>query len=157
MNKSRIETRPAMVVIAAMKGLLAQRKKGNIKRKQFLEIWGKLRMLLSNTQEYFAWREIVKECAGGACEECAEVGAHAHHKIRVAEDPDQALNPDNGEFLCFRCHSKRPGHHMHRHHSRSHSDSRNPTGLRTRPDQQSRMARSTPDTPARLRAQEAKR
>jgi len=154
MNNS---TRPASVVIAAMRGLLSQRKKGNIKRKQFLELWTKLRVLLGQTQEYYAWRELIRECAGGACEDCAEPGLHAHHKVRVVDDPDQALNPDNGEFLCFRCHSKRPGHHMHRRRSRSHSDSRNPIGHHFRPDPQARMPRSLPDTPARTTRNEASR
>ena len=47
------------------------------------------------------------------CERCLAVGIvssaeHVHHKIELQQenykDPEAALNPDNLESLCFRCH-----------------------------------------------------
>jgi len=37
---------------------------------------------------------------------CGKKGRHVHHKIRVYDDPDLSLDPDNGEFLCIACHRK---------------------------------------------------
>ena len=55
------------------------------------------------------------------CERCIKMGIavsaeHVHHKTELTEenvnDPLIALNPDNLEALCFKCH-------QHEHHSAS--------------------------------------
>lgn len=94
----------ADLIIRAMVGLLEARRQNKIKRRTFLQTWGRLRRLLALTPEYARWRWNVKQRAGGACERCAEVGHHAHHKEPVARNPTKALDPSNGEYLCRRCH-----------------------------------------------------
>jgi 5-methylcytosine-specific restriction endonuclease McrA len=94
----------ADLIIRAMVGLLEARRTCKIKRLTFLKTWGRLRRLLALTPEYARWRWNVRERAGGACERCAEVGHHAHHKVPVAHEPARALDPENGEYLCRRCH-----------------------------------------------------
>lgn len=114
----------AELVIAAMKGLLGMRRADKITRITFLKTWTRLRRLLNLTPEYAYWRWYVRDRAGGACERCAEPGQHAHHRIPLAYDPDLALDPANGEYLCVRCHRK---HHREesraRYEGRSHSRS----------------------------------
>lgn len=96
----------AAQIIAAMKGLLAARREQKISRPTFLRTWTWLRRLLNLTDEYARWRWHVRERAGGACERCAEQGNHAHHRVQVVYDPDRAVDPTNGEYLCVGCHKK---------------------------------------------------
>lgn len=105
------------LIIAAMKGLLLARREGKIGRITFLKTWTRLRRILNLTPEYARWRWLVRERAGGACERCAEAGQHAHHIEPLAYNPDRALDPDNGEYLCVRCHKKH-----HRAEARQRSD-----------------------------------
>lgn len=104
-NQVDIQSRiSADLIIRTMVGLLEARRCNKIKRITFLKAWGRLRRLLALTPEYARWRWNVKQKAGGACERCAEVGNHAHHKEPVARNPTRALDPTNGEYLCWRCH-----------------------------------------------------
>jgi HNH endonuclease len=96
----------ADLIIAAMKGLLAARREQKVSRGSFLRTWTWLRRLLNLTDEYARWRWAVRQRAGAACERCAEQGNHAHHKVPLAHDPDLALDPTNGEYLCVKCHKK---------------------------------------------------
>ena len=121
---------PAQLTIEAMKGLLNMRRSGRIKRIPFLKAWSKLRRLLTLSKEYQLWRHGVKSKAGGACEQCGEEGRHAHHKEEVARNPDRALDPKNGEFLCVRCHGEQPRHNL-RNRSGRRGNSRSAAGHRT--------------------------
>lgn len=107
------------LIIAAMKGLLLARRESKISRVTFLKTWTRLRRILNTTPEYARWRWTVRERAGGACERCAEAGQHAHHVEPLAYNPDRALDPANGEYLCVRCHKKH-----HRAETRQRSDAR---------------------------------
>lgn len=100
------------LVMAAMKGLLASRRDGKIKRLAFLKAWGRLRMLITGSPEYQAWRQSVRKRAGGACEQCGEIGVHAHHKTPVSRNVDKVFDLSNGELLCYRCHNSQPGHNL---------------------------------------------
>lgn len=107
----------ADLVIKAMKGLLQARRESKIGRIKFLKTWTQLRRILNLTSEYAHWRWLVRERAGGACERCAEPGNHAHHIEPLAYNPDRAVDPTNGEYLCVRCHRKH-----HREESRQRSE-----------------------------------
>jgi 5-methylcytosine-specific restriction endonuclease McrA len=48
----------------------------------------------------------VRARACGKCERCGKGGREVHHRIRVYDDPSLALDPDNGELLCIKCHKK---------------------------------------------------
>jgi 5-methylcytosine-specific restriction endonuclease McrA len=39
------------------------------------------------------------------CQRCDKKGREVHHKIRVYDDPSRALDVNNGELLCKRCHN----------------------------------------------------
>lgn len=63
------------------------------------------------------WRECRKAYLSEhpICERCEKVGIvsvaeHVHHKKELSlenyKDPEIALNPDNLEALCFKCHNK---------------------------------------------------
>ena len=63
------------------------------------------------------WRECRKAYLSEhpICERCEKVGIvsvaeHVHHKKELTlenyKDPEIALNPDNLEALCFKCHNK---------------------------------------------------
>lgn len=103
---------PAKKVLAGMAGLLKQRYEKKIGRITFLRAWGKFRSVLSETYEYKAWRKAVYDRAGGACEECADVGHDAHHIKPMATHLHLALDLGNGRLLCKRCHGRQPGHRM---------------------------------------------
>lgn len=133
----------ADLIIRAMVGLLEARRTCKIKRITFLKTWGRLRRLLALTPEYARWRWNVKERAGGACERCAEVGNHAHHKVPVAHDPGKCLDPENGEYLCRKCHRA------------EHRDTRRARSPTPPPHKASRPSREfhAPPSPARARTQ----
>lgn len=94
----------AKKIVYAMKTLLEARRGLLVSRGQFIRAWAKLRRMLELTPEYKAFRAAVILRAGGACEECAEVGHHVHHKKPVAFYPDLVLDVDNGQYLCFKHH-----------------------------------------------------
>jgi 5-methylcytosine-specific restriction endonuclease McrA len=151
---------PVQVILEAMKGLLDMRRSGKVKRILFLKTWGKLRAYLTLTHEYQQWRWLVKQRAGGACEECGEIGAHAHHIVPISRDVDRALDLKNGRYLCFRCHSGQPGHKL-RPRSNGRPTHRNPAELRnprgpTRPRSEARptgsRAKRGPNSIANKRA-----
>lgn len=52
------------------------------------------------------------------CERCGDVGVQVHHKIRLTpaniHDPMIALDENNLELLCARCHEKEHGKHVMR-------------------------------------------
>lgn len=100
----------AELAIHAMKGLLEARRAANLGRLRFLKTWTVLRRSLEATPEYQEWRRLVRERAGGACETCGEPGQQCHHLEPVAWNPDKALDPDNGRYLCIRCHKSAPEH-----------------------------------------------
>jgi HNH endonuclease len=137
---------PAALTIEAMKGLLGLRRRGAIKRLVFLKAWGKLRRLLTLSKEYQIWRHEVRERAGGACEQCGEIGQHAHHKEQVSRNPDRALDPRNGEYLCRRCHDgEHEGKVLQPRRSGGRATHRSPTGHRTpRPAPAGRSPNSAP-------------
>lgn len=65
------------------------------------------------TQAWISLCKSEKKRRGGLCERCLAKGLIApgeilHHKIRLKPgnmyDPDIALNPDNLELLCRKCH-----------------------------------------------------
>lgn len=138
----------AELIIRAMKGLLQSRREDKITRWTFLKTWTRLRRLLNLTDEYARWRWLVRERAGGACERCAEPGHHAHHIEPLAFNPDRALDPANGEYLCVRCHKRH-----HRAEARARSDARshspNPEPSTLRPEPARRRSHSRPRSPRR--------
>lgn len=82
-------------------------KTGYVPRKEFLQKWGRLRELLYKTPEYQSFLREVRIRALYECERgCGKKGRHVHHKIRVYDDPDKSVDPQNGEFLCIGCHRK---------------------------------------------------
>ena len=97
--------RPAKNVLLSMRQLLAKRRHWHVSRKQFLVSWKKLRNELRSTVDYRAFCVAVRECAGGHCERCGDLGSLAHHKQAVADAVHLALNPTNGEWLCRACHT----------------------------------------------------
>lgn len=53
------------------------------------------------------WSQRVISRDGGACTECgAKEGLHAHHIKPFADHPELRWDENNGQTLCFRCHSK---------------------------------------------------
>jgi len=40
------------------------------------------------------------------CQTCSKPGRHVHHKIRVYDNPDLVVDPNNGAYLCVACHRK---------------------------------------------------
>lgn len=91
-------------IVQAMKSLLAARRELLVTRLRFVRSWARLRRMLEQTPDYRAFRAAVISRAGGACEECAEVGHHVHHLKPVAFEPDLVMVLSNGQFLCFKCH-----------------------------------------------------
>lgn len=76
-------------------------------RKEFLKKWSKLRNLLYKTPEYQNFLREVRIRANYMCVRmCGKKGRHVHHKVRVYDNPDLSVDPDNGEFLCISCHRK---------------------------------------------------
>jgi len=102
---SKLNILPADI-IEAMKGLLEARRSQQIPRVTFLKTWTNLRRLLESTDDYKAWRQRVIKRAGYACESCGNAGKHCHHIEQVAHNPDRALDPTNGMYLCVRCHKE---------------------------------------------------
>jgi hypothetical protein len=86
---------------------LKRLKKSFVPRKEFLKKWAALRNALYKTAEYQCFLHEVRIRASYMCVRgCGKKGRHVHHKIRVYDDPDLSLDPDNGEFLCIACHRK---------------------------------------------------
>lgn len=73
--------------------------------KEFFALWGKLRKLLEKTPEYIEFRSIVKNSQSYLCT-CGKPGRQVHHMTRVYDDPTLAIDPDNGVYLCVKCHKK---------------------------------------------------
>lgn len=60
------------------------------------------------SKEYVAWVKAVLKRAGGRCEECGSTEeVEAHHKISLYLDFSKALDLENGEALCKKCHKKK--------------------------------------------------
>lgn len=69
--------------------------------------WNKTRSALFDTPEYQIFRAEVILRAGGLCQEyCGRRGKEVHHVIRVVDNPNKALDPNNGVFLCRKCHKE---------------------------------------------------
>lgn len=51
-----------------------------------------------------AWRQAVRDRAGGYCEICGEVGTNAHHIHCVGYFPEEQQLIENGVLLCRACH-----------------------------------------------------
>ena len=96
--------------IARLTRKLLRLKKSYIECEEFFKKWNKLRNLLYETPEYRDFLREVRERAGYRCERCPSTGrGEVHHKIRVYDDPDLAIDNDNGEYLCKTCHNKEHG------------------------------------------------
>ena len=51
------------------------------------------------------WRKEVLR--NGCCEQCGSTDRlEAHHILYWSESPKDRINPDNGECLCHKCHTK---------------------------------------------------
>jgi 5-methylcytosine-specific restriction endonuclease McrA len=92
----------AQRIIAA----LIRCKRNFVPRAEFFAKWGRLRKRLYLTKEYNLFLSEVRFRASGMCQgiRCSRKGRHVHHVVRVYDDPSLALDPNNGMFLCVKCH-----------------------------------------------------
>jgi 5-methylcytosine-specific restriction endonuclease McrA len=74
--------------------------------KDFYRKWSNLRKELYKTGAYQLFLREVRIRAMYRCQRCPKPGRHVHHKVRVYDDPDRALDVSNGEYLCVACHRK---------------------------------------------------
>ncbi|HEY6022408.1 MAG TPA: HNH endonuclease signature motif containing protein [Candidatus Paceibacterota bacterium] len=95
----------AQQVIKEMHLLLHRRRVGKTSRDWFLASWGRLRRRLETTPEYHAWRQAVLATTCGWCSECNNTAVNCHHVVRIAMNPDRALDVSNGVPLCRECHA----------------------------------------------------
>ena len=60
----------------------------------------------TNKRDLERWRISVFKRDNYICQKCGQRGGvlNAHHKILVSDDKSLALNVNNGETLCFKCH-----------------------------------------------------
>ena len=58
-------------------------------------------------EEYFVWRQTVLEQDNYTCQICgSKENLHCHHIEPVKLKPEYSLDPENGIFLCEKCHYK---------------------------------------------------
>lgn len=107
MTVVQIRTSHAEPVLRQMEMLLARRYRLQIKRREFLTVWGALRATLANTVEYQAFREAVFIRDHGRCTSCGNCTRTVDHVVRVARAPRKALLVSNGRLLCEKCHMER--------------------------------------------------
>lgn len=92
-------------IIARMEQLLAQRRRFQTSRKQFLDRWQKLRKALLITNDYQQLIERVRERANGTCQYCSQrPGVHVHHEVPVAFEPQRVLDDSICKWTCGMCH-----------------------------------------------------
>ena len=72
----------------------------------FYRKWSKLRKELYKTAAYQSFLLEVRTRAMFRCQTCSKPGRHVHHKIRVYDNPDLVVDPNNGAYLCVACHRK---------------------------------------------------
>lgn len=57
--------------------------------------------------EYKIWKEKVKDLRGNKCKECSSTERlHCHHLLNFKDFPEKRFEPENGELLCIRCHTR---------------------------------------------------
>lgn len=62
---------------------------------------------IRRSPEYYQWRKAVLRRDQYACRLCnSKDNLHAHHKMPIAEYPDEIFNVSNGITLCKSCHEK---------------------------------------------------
>jgi 5-methylcytosine-specific restriction endonuclease McrA len=74
--------------------------------KDFYRKWAKLRKELYKTGAYQIFLREVRIRAMYRCQRCPKPGRHVHHIIRVYDNPDLVVDPNNAMYLCVACHRK---------------------------------------------------